>query len=342
MSLTALLGLRHPIVQGPFGGGLSTPELAAAVSNRGGLGSYGAVHLRPEELAGVVESIRALTPAPFNVNLWVSTHDIGEDEVDAARFAAAAEQMRPYYDELGLELPARPERFAPSFDEQVAALLAARPPVMSVIYGVPDERVLDEARERGIKTLGTATTPEEAVALEQAGVDGVIASGFEAGGHRASFLRAPEESLTGTLALVPAVVDAVGVPVIAAGGIADRRGVAAALALGAAGVQIGTAFLATRQSAAADSHKAALRSPAPGPTTLTRAFTGRLARGLANRAARDFPVVLPFPYQGVLLGPLRAAAMQAGRNDLMSLWAGQGVELVHHDDAEALFDSLVE
>ena len=238
--------------------------------------------------------------------------------------------------------PQRPERFAPSFDEQAEALLAAQPPVFSVIFGVPDERVVEEAHERGMLFVGTATTPDEAVALHAAGVDAIVATGFEAGGHRASWIASPEESLTGTMALVPAVVDAVGVPVVAAGGIADKRGIAAAFALGAQGVQIGTAFLATRQSAASDAHKEILRRDEPGRTTLTKVFSGRLARGIHNRSADEMPLVLPFPYQGRLLAPLRAAAMQQGRTDLMSLWAGQGVGLVHHDDAGALFDELVE
>jgi nitronate monooxygenase len=216
--------------------------------------------------------------------------------------------------------------------------------VFSFVFGVPDAAILAECRTRGVVTMGTATTVAEAVALDDAGVDVVIASGFEAGGHRASFLAPAESSLTGSLALVPQVVDAVKAPVVAAGGIADGRGVAAALVLGAAGVQVGTAFLACEESNAAPAHREAVLAAKSGGTLLTRAFSGRLARGLRNRLADHLAPVkdpLPYPVQGDLLAPLRREALARNRADLLSLWAGQAAPLVRHRRAQDVFAALL-
>jgi nitronate monooxygenase len=318
-----LLNLQHPIVQGPFGGGLSSVELAAAVSNAGGLGSFGAQHLDPAGLEETIAALRANTDRAFNVNLWVSTHDVPEAAYDGWDEAVAL--LRPLYDELGVAAPERPLVSAHTFEELFPVVLAARPPVLSFVYGIPGLDVLEACREAGIVTIGTAITVEEAVALDTAGVDAIVVSGFEAGGHRVAFLRAAEDSLVGTLALVPAAVDAVRAPVIAAGGIADRRGVRAALALGAEAVQVGTAFLATRQSGASPEHRAAL-AEGPRRTRLTRAITGRLARGLETRLT-TLDAVAPFPYQAVLSFPLTSS----GDPDFRAFWAGQGAPLVRAD-----------
>jgi nitronate monooxygenase len=322
--ITDLLRLDHPIVQGPFGGGLSSVELAAAVSNAGGLGSFGAQHLDPDELTATIAALRESTDRAFNVNLWVSTHDVPEDDYD--EWDAAAARLAPLYQELGIEAPERPHPSAHEFDVLAEALIAARPPVFSFVYGIPSVGILEACREAGIVTIGTAITVEEAVALDRAGVDAIVASGFEAGGHRVAFMRAAEDSLVGTLALVPATVDAVRAPVIAAGGISDRRQVRAALELGAEAVQVGTAFLATRQSNASERHRHAL-AHGPRTTRLTRAITGRLARGLDTRITEYAPVA-PFPYQAALIGPIMAAAYEQGRDDLLALWAGQSAPLV--------------
>ena len=247
---------------------------------------------------------------------------------------------------MELEPPRLPLSRWPTFDEQAAALLDARPPVFSFIFGIPPDALLDECRRCGIITIGTATTSDEAVALEKAGVDLVVATGAEAGGHRPSFLRAPELSLTGTFSLVPQVVDAVDIPVIAAGGIADGRGVAAALALGADAVQIGTAFLACEESNATPAHRDALLSGRPADTMLTRAFTGRLARGFRSRLAealeqRSAPL-LPYPLQGQLVGALREEALRRSRLDLVALWSGQSAQLLRHRRAAELFQDLVQ
>jgi nitronate monooxygenase len=328
-----LLNLEHPIVQGPFGGGLSSVALTVAVADAGGLGSYGVHHLEPDEIRAIGTQLRAATSRSFALNLWVSTHDLPEREMTRERFDAAVRRLEPLYDEVGVTAPDYPERFAPSFESQAEAVLAVRPPAFSFVFGVPDERVLEAFRQAGIVTLGTATTPDEAVALDQAGVDIVVASGAEAGGHRGAFLAPAEESLVGTLPLVRIAVEEVQAPVIAAGGIADASGIAAAFALGAEGVQIGTAFLATDESGARAAHRSALFGARR--TTLTRAFSGRLARGVPNRLT-DGAAFEPFPYQSYLLRPL----LQAGRADLAAMWCGQGAPLLEHRSAAALFASL--
>jgi nitronate monooxygenase len=224
--------------------------------------------------------------------------------------------------------------------------LDANVPVFSFIFGIPGREILDECRAKGIVTIGTATTPEEAVALEQAGVDAIVASGFEAGGHRGSFLRSAEDSLTGTVALVPQVVDAVDVPVIAAGGIADSRGFIAALALGAEAVQMGTVFLVSEASGATRLHREALLGNQAKRTSLTKGFTGRLARGIHNRLLEEVnrkgTEILPYPLQRALVRNLSVAAEAAGRSDLLPLWAGQSAPLARTTDATAFLTSLVE
>ena len=223
-------------------------------------------------------------------------------------------------------------------------MLAARPAVFSFVYGIPAADVLRRCREFGILTLGAATTVREAMALEAAGVDLIVATGFEAGGHRVSFLAPAEESLTGSFALIPQVVDAVSVPVIAAGGIADGRGIAAAFALGAQAVQIGTAFLACAESNAGDLHRGKLFSPDAQHTGLTRVFSGRLARGIRNRFMDEMDAqqaaLPPYPYQNWFTAQLKQAAIAQGRDDLMSLWAGQAAPLLRHRSARELLQAL--
>lgn len=326
--LTSLLGIEHAIVQGPFGGGLSSVALTAAVSAAGGLGSFGANHLAPDDITALVGELRSAVPRglPFNVNLWVP-HP-GEAELRPS--AADVERLRPLYERLDLQPPGG---YAPPplFDDQIDALLAAAPPVISFVMGVPPARVVTEARRRGIVTLGTATTVDEAVAIEAAGLDVVIASGSDAGGHRGAFLRPVTESLVGTFSLIPQVADAVGVPVLAAGGVTDRRGVAAALALGADGVQVGTGFLATVESGTSAVHKAALHGPDAHITVLTRLFSGRHARAIVNPLIRELAAeeenVPAYPVQNVLMQPLRRTAAARGDASYVNLWAGQAAAL---------------
>jgi nitronate monooxygenase len=343
---TRRLGIALPIVQGPFGGGLSTVALASAVSNRGGLGSYGAHILSPEAIGGVVDELRRATSAPFAVNLWVSDHDPGGLSATSEELERHLEPLRPYFRELGLDDPPLPARFHPSFDAQIDALLEARPPIFSFVFGIPKPSILVACRRRGIVTMGAATSLAEARALEEAGVDVIVATGSEAGGHRPSFLARAEDVLMGTFALTPLVADRVRTPVIAAGGIVDRRGLLAARVLGAQAVQVGTAFLACDESGASAAHKALLFTDRAEDTVLTRAFTGRLARGLRNRwtdemASRlgDLP---PFPIQSYLVGELKRAAVAAGRTDLVSLWSGQAAPNLRHTTAAEVLTSLTQ
>jgi nitronate monooxygenase len=344
--VTRRLNLDAPIVQGPFGGGLSAVDLVVAVSESGGLGSFGVHHLDAAGIRDVAAKIRARTRRAFALNLWIPLRDSDDPRMSDARWQQALDLLAPYYRELGVPLPARPARFAPPYAEQVEAVLELKPAVFSFVFGVPSAGALERCRSAGITTLGAATTAAEAKLLADAGVDMIVATGFEAGGHRVSFLREPEDCLTGTLSLVPQVVDTVKVPVIAAGGMVDGRGVSAALKLGASAAQIGTAFLACEESNAHPLHRAKLFSADATRTSLTRAFSGRLARSVHNEfidAMRGKEhLFAPYPVQNWLNAQFRAAALAAGRTDIVSLWSGQGAPLLKHRRAGELMKSLVE
>jgi nitronate monooxygenase len=343
---TARFGRRYPIVQGPMGGGASTPELVAAVSNAGGLGSLGCYHLEPAAIRKAAEDIRQRTAEPFALNLWIPRAQEDPGSLSTAEPGRALARLQPYRDELGLPpLVEAPAPTVQDFERQFEAVLEAKPAIFSFIFGLLPETMTAEARRRGIALVGVATTVDEAEALEATGADFVCASGLEAGGHRGSFLRPAEQSLTGTLSLIPQVVSAVRVPVLAAGGIADGRGVAAVLALGAAAAQIGTAFLLCHESGASDRHRAALADPARARrTALTRAYTGRLARMLANRVTDEMnqppTEILPYPHQNELTRELRYAAALAGRDDLLPYYGGQSTPLAARRSAADLVAAL--
>ena len=343
--LTSKLGIEYPIIQGPLGG-LPSQRLTAAVSNYGGLGSFGAHSLEPEAIKDVIAEIRSLTSKPFAMNLWVSMEDDGARTSDESAFNRSLAPLAVHLAALGAPRPAYKPHSPIRFEDQARVLLNANIPVFSFIVGIPPREILAECRMKGIVTIGTATTPDEAAALQEAGVDAIVASGFEAGGHRGSFLRAAEDSLTGTLSLVPQVVDLVDVPVIAAGGIADARGVTAALALGAEAVQMGTAFLACEESGASRLHREALLRKKAGHTALTKGFTGRLARGIRNRLMeelnREETKILPYPLQRALVRNLSIAAEAAERSDLLPMWAGQSANLSTCTGVSAFLKSLVE
>jgi nitronate monooxygenase len=335
------LGLRHPIIQAPMAGGGDTPPLVAAVCEAGALGSIGAAYLTPEQIAETGRSVRALTRRPFGVNLFAPS------PAPAARNPRRAlERMAPWFAELGLPPPAPPAAPADAFARQLAAALESGASVFSFTFGVVPPAAIEGAKARGMLVAGTATTVDEAIALEKAGVDAVVAQGSEAGGHRGSFAGDFESSMVGTIALVPQIADAVGVPVIASGGIMDGRGIAAALALGAAGVQLGTAFLTCAEAGVPDCYKEAILRARESDTRLTRAFSGRPARGIANRfmeeVGKDPEAILPFPLQNALTRPLRTAAARAGRAEFLSLWAGQGVRLARRQTAAELVARLAE
>ena len=342
--VSSVLGIDYPIIQGPLGG-LSTQRLTATVSNFGGLGSFGAHGLGPSAIKDVIAEIRELTTRPFAINLWVSTEDEGARTSGREEFARSLAHVARHIEALGAPLPEYKPHVPVRFEDQVRVLLDAKVPVFSFIVGVPPKEILEECRTQGIVTIGTATTAAEARVLDEAGVNVIVASGFEAGGHRGSFLLPAEDSLTGTFSLTPQVADAVSAPVVAAGGIADARGIVAAFALGAEGVQMGTAFLASEDSGASVHHRNALFSGKAQRTSLTKGFTGRLARGIHNQLIEELNrpgvEILPYPLQRLLVRNLAIPAEKAGRSELLQLWAGQSAGLSRESDAKTLLQTLV-
>jgi nitronate monooxygenase len=340
--IRSLLGIDHPIIQAPMANGATTPALVAAVSNAGALGSLGASALDPGQILDAIAAIRRLTDRPFNVNLFAG----GIEGPEGPDPSPMMEILARLHAEFGLPAPVPPGPVADPFEAQFEAVLEARPPIFSFTFGIPGDAALDGLRARGIKILGTATTVAEARRLETAGVDGVVAQGGEAGGHRGTFAGAFESALVGTMALVPQVVDAVAVPVVAAGGIMDGRGIVAARALGAGGVQMGTAFLACRESGIPEAYKAAVRAARDDQTVVTRVFSGRPARALVNEfvlAMRDREgAVLPYPLQNAATRALRAAAARRGDTRFLSLWAGQAAGLARSLPAADLIRELVQ
>jgi nitronate monooxygenase len=343
---TELLSIDYPILQGPFGGNLSSVELVSNVSNAGGLGGYGAYTLTPQEIIEVNQKLKAATNKPYNINLWVSDTDAIEGTVTDEQFKITQTLFKPYFDELNIPLPEKPAPFGSRFENQVGAILHQKPPVFSFVFGIPSEEIVEQCHRLGIVTIGTATTLDEAIAIESAGIDLIIASGFEAGGHRPSFLASAESSTIGTFVLVQLIKEKVKTPIIAAGGIANGKGVAAALALGADGVQIGTAFLACDESNATVIHKQMLFSDAAKHTALSRAFTGRLGRGIVSRIAQELiqkeKDFLPFPLQAPFISNLRKAAMDQEKWDMIMFWSGQIAPILKHKKASELLKSLVE
>lgn len=344
-AVTQRLGIQYPIIQGPFGGGLSSTQLSIAVSEAGGLGSFGVHHLSPADIRDLGKSLHQQTKKPFALNLWVSNQDQDASSFTDEKFQQSLKMFQPYYERLGLKPPAKPERFGYNFEDQIDALLDAKPAVFSFVYGIPSREILQECKRRNIVTIGAITTIDEALVMESAGVDLLVATGFEAGGHRVSFLRSSEDSLTGTFALIPTVTTKVKIPVIAAGGIANAKGIAAAMVLGAQGVQIGTAFLACEESNASQVHRNKLFSNDAKYTALTRAFSGRLARGIRNQFVDEWQTktsqILPYPVQSWFTNSFKPAAIEQNRADLMSLWASQATPLLKHKKAAELFTELV-
>jgi nitronate monooxygenase len=326
--LIDLLGVAAPVLQAPMAGA-TTPAMAIGAARGGGLGALACAQYTPDQARAAIAEFRAAVDAPLNLNFFAHA----APAPDPARMMAWRARLAPYYVEAGLDpAPAPTIGGRAPFDEAFCALVEdLRPEVVSFHFGLPDPALLDRVRASGAKILSSATTVAEAVWLERRGADAVIAMGYEAGGHRGSFLTTDMAALPGTFALVPQVVDAVSVPVIAAGGIAEARGVVAALALGAAAVQIGTAYLFCPEAKVSDGHRKALDAAADDGTQITNLFTGRPARGLINRLMREagpLSAIAPaFPTAGGPLLPLKAKAEAQGLGDFSSLWSGQAAAL---------------
>src|SRR5271166_4069386 len=333
-----LLGVTHPIIQAPMSG-FATPALAAAVCNAGGLGSIGCAGVPATTVREQVAALRQATNRPYILNFFVHAHP----RVDPDATARMRARLSAYFDELGLGAVPEPKELFPPFDEeQLALVLELRPRVVSFHFGLPDASAVRRVKEAGCIILSSATTVAEARWLEANGADAVIAQGFEAGGHRGSFSDSLGAGMVGTMALVPQIVDAVRSPVIAAGGIADGRGVAAAFALGASGAQLGTAFLGCLEANVSPLHRARLRAGTDDATEVTRAFTGRPARAIRNRFVAEMAdaEALDFPLQASLAGPLWQVADETARAQLMPVWAGQAVALVRELPAGQLVERL--
>lgn len=337
-----LVGIEHPIVQAPMGGGATTSDLVAAVSNAGGLGSLAGGYLSPDAIRTQVAEIRARTKYPFGVNLFVMDPPCA----DPAQVANALNLLQPIRDTLGLPAASAPAKYSEDPLAQFDALVEAAPPVASFTFGALTLTQIAALKAQGTLVMGTATNVAEARAWEQIGADMICTQGSEAGAHRGTFLGDFESAMIGTMALVPQVVDAVKVPVLAAGGIMDGRGIAATLMLGAAGAQMGTAFLLCPESGISTPWKEALRGARGEQTRVTRIYSGKPARGIENefmrRLAPFASELPPYPIQNALTSSIRQASAMANRPEFLSLFAGQGVSMCRELPAAELVAKLVE
>ncbi|TVS19336.1 MAG: nitronate monooxygenase [Gammaproteobacteria bacterium] len=341
MTLRKLLGTDLPIIQAPMAG-VQGSALAIAVSNAGGLGSLPCAMLSLDALRQELATIKAQTSKPYNVNFFCHA----QPKADARREAIWREALSPYFAEFKIDsnaIPAGPPRM-PFSAEAVEVLEEFEPAVVSFHFGLPAPELLERVRRFGAKILSSATTVDEALWLEKHGVDAVIAQGIEAGGHRGHFLSDDLNAQVGTFALLPQIVRAVRIPVIAAGGIADAKGVAAAMALGAAGVQVGTAYLLCEEATTSAVHREALKSDAARVTALTNVFTGRPARGIVNRLMRELgpmsAAAPAFPLAATAIAPLRAKAESLGSGEFSPLWAGQNASGCREVSASVLTREL--
>ncbi|MEH6587483.1 MAG: nitronate monooxygenase [Halioglobus sp.] len=342
MNLQELLGVAIPIIQAPMAG-VQGSELAIAVSNAGGLGSLPCAMLSPQAIKKELATIGEQTDRPFNVNFFCHQ----QAQADALQDAAWQTSLAPYYKELGLSAEDFSGVGRKPFDSEIADLLAEyKPPVVSFHFGLPSPRLLERVRSWGSKVLSSATTVDEAIWLEANGADAVIAQGLEAGGHRAMFLSDNIATQVGTLCLVPQVVEAINIPVIAAGGITDAAGVAAVMLLGASGAQVGTAYLLCPEAATSEVHRKALKSDAAGETAITNVFTGRPARSIVNRIIRELGPISAdapaFPRAAAAIAPLRKIAESHGSGEFSPLWAGQNTSGCKEIAAAVLTRELAE
>lgn len=343
--MTKLMQIEHPIIQAPMAGGITTAKLVAAVSNSGGLGSIGAGYLTPAQLRKQIKEVKQLTTRNFGVNLFIPN----ECKVSNDQITNANNVLQPIRDKLNvqqdkMEMPTF-SRMSELFNEQIKIVIEEKVPICSFTFGIPTKEVIAELKQNKIILIGTATTVREAMEIERIGMDIVVGQGSEAGGHRGNFINNFQEGLIGLMSLIPQVVDNVSIPVIAAGGIMDGRGLMASLCLGAKGVQMGTAFLACIESGAHPLHKEAILQASEEQTVLTRTFSGKWARGIKNNfieEMQEHELNLPdFPVQNTLTQSIRKASSSQNNQDFMSLWSGQSPRLAKNQSVETFMNSII-
>lgn len=323
-TITQILQIKYPIIQAGMAGGITTPALVAAVSNHGALGNLGAGYMKPEQMRESIQEIKQLTDQPFGVNVFVpEMPEVSEEEVHKAN-----KLLQPFQEELNIREEMNMEQPTDTlFEEQLKVIIEESVPVCSFTFGLPEKEVIHRLQKENIVVIGTATTVEEAIANEKIGMDMVVVQGSEAGGHRGTFMGAFDEAMIGTMSLVPQTVDHVNIPVIAAGGIMDGRGVLAAMVLGAQAAQMGTAFVTSVESGAKRQHKEAIVNSIEDQPVITAAFSGKPARGIRNefitKMARYEEELPKYPVQNTLTQSIRKEAAKQNRPEWMSLWCGQ-------------------
>jgi nitronate monooxygenase len=341
--LTRVLNISVPIIQAPMAGGPTSSSLVSAVSNAGGLGMIGAGYMSPSALKQQIQEVKRLTDKPFGVNLFVPTRYIVDDE----SLQKANSLLEPIRSDLGVEPPRQLpnyDRDMETFHRQINVILEEKISICSFTFGIPSQELMEKLKKKSIMIIGTATSVQEAIMNEMAGMDAVVVQGVESGGHRGTFLGDPEQSLIGLISLIPQVADNIGIPIIAAGGIMDGRGVMAAKCLGAKCVQMGTAFLVCDESGANLLHKDAIMQSTEDKVVLTKSFSGKLARGVNNHfieVMKPFEDSFPeYPLQNELTNGIRKASKEAGNIECMSLWAGQSPRLAKKQSVKELIDNI--
>lgn len=344
--MTELLNVKYPIIQAPMAGGVTTSTLVAEVSNSGGLGMLGAGYLSPVQTREQIKEVKQLTSHPFGINLFVPN----EFMVTEKQIKSANQFLTPIRQQLNLEqkdsmdIPNYNDVYE-TFKEQIKIVMEEKVPICSFTFGIPSNEIIADLKECNIILMGTATSVREAVKNEKAGMDIVVVQGSEAGGHRGSFIDGDQESLIGLMSLIPQVVDTVNIPVVAAGGIMDGRGLMASICLGAKGVQMGTAFLTCVESGAHEVHKDAILNANEEETVLTRSFSGKWARGIKNKFILEMQkqeTLLPdYPVQNTLTQDIRKASSAQNTQDFMSLWSGQSPRLATSQTVNSLIKKLI-
>jgi nitronate monooxygenase len=345
--ITKLLKIDYPIIQAPMAGGVTTSQLVAEVSNAGGLGMIGAGYMNPAQVRDQIKEIKQVTFNNFGVNLFVPNGFNSTDE----EIKSAEQLLKPIKEHLNIladdtpEIP-NPNNLIEAFNKQIKVILEEAVPVVSFTFGIPPKGVIEELKQRNVILIGTATTVEEAIENEKRGMDIVVVQGSEAGGHRGNFIQGYQESMVGLMSLIPQVVDNVKIPVIAAGGIMDGRGLMASICLGAKAVQMGTAFLTCIESGAHIVHKEAILHSTEDQIVLTKAFSGKWARGINNKYIEDMQKhenSLPaFPIQNTLTQSIRKASASQNNPDYMSLWSGQSPRLAKTQTAAELMKNMMD